>query len=552
MPNPSTGGPGRGRPRRVVALRWLIAAALLLLASTWLAWTQAPGPVPVDRAAAPFSFWLPLEANPHRRLPTVHEDLHAIHFTLDGERGWAVGDAGRILATRDGGATWAAQASPETRQLDLVIFDQAGQRGWAGSEEAVFVSTKDGGRRWKPEDRSWETLRTGTGVDIRPRQRPSFPFPGEQRTLPREILQFWSSDTEDVSRVDDRSVWRIEGLRGALQHSGDNGVSWQESTNTPELGLKAVHMAPDGLRGWAAGRNGAVVATLDGWKTWHPQTANAAADLNGLWLHADGARAWAVGANGVVIASTNGGRDWVRQASGVNVRLLTLAFDADGLHGWAGGERGVLLTTDNGGQAWTRSEFQATDIIGMHIADGGRRGWLVDRAGTWFELGVDNKWSRFEEAWRMEKVPRSVSMARDGKQGWAINEPVAKQFWPDAGELLKTNDGGRTWRTVPADVRLTAVSLGGTAPRGYGLATMHIGSPGEPAALFGNVLVTTNDAGATWRSSPHALTRNLYAVSSTLDAMHVLAVGNFGAVLATEDGGKDWDYAEHYRRYPAP
>jgi len=554
MPNPSSSGPGHGRPPRVIAVRWLFAAALLLLASTWLAWTQAPGPVPMDRATAPFSFWLPLEANPHRRLPKVYETLYALHFTPDGKRGWAVGKAGRILATHDGGISWTAQASPVARQLDLVIFDEAGQHGWAGSREAVFVATEDGGRSWKADGRSWDTVRTETGVDIRPRVPPVFPLPGEQRTLSRDILKYWSNSTMDVSRVDALSVWRIQGLRGTLEHSRDNGESWQEIAKTPYLGLEAIHMTPDGLHGWAAGLDGVLIATTDAWKTWHPQTASAAADLNGLWLHADGARAWTVGANGRVMASANGGRDWFRQASPVTNRLNAVAFDADGLHGWAGGERGVLITTSDGGRTWSRRESGATaDIIGLHMFAQGSRGWIVDKPGARLELGAGNKWTRLEPGWSNGKVPRSISMKMDGKHGWAVNDPAPEPLWSQAGELLGTDDGGRSWHAVPADMPLTAVAMGGTAPRGYGIASiLQINGPGEPVTFFANVLATTNDAGATWRPSPHTLTRNLYAVSSTPDAMHVLVVGKSGAILATEDGGKTWDYAEHYRRYPAP
>lgn len=41
--------------------------------------------------------------------------LWSVHFAPDGLRGWAVGDFGTILATTDGGKTWAEPQLPYER-----------------------------------------------------------------------------------------------------------------------------------------------------------------------------------------------------------------------------------------------------------------------------------------------------------------------------------------------------------------------------------------------------------------------------------------------------
>ena len=72
--------------------------------------------------------------------------LHAVSF-VDERRGWAVGAAGRVFATVDGGRTWRAQDSGvEANLYDVKFF--AGGEGWAAGERGTLLHTADGGARW--------------------------------------------------------------------------------------------------------------------------------------------------------------------------------------------------------------------------------------------------------------------------------------------------------------------------------------------------------------------------------------------------------------------
>jgi hypothetical protein len=57
-----------------------------------------------------------------------HGHLFGVHFT-DARTGWAVGEAGMIMTTRDGGASWAAQQSGTDNWLSGVYFADA-STGW--------------------------------------------------------------------------------------------------------------------------------------------------------------------------------------------------------------------------------------------------------------------------------------------------------------------------------------------------------------------------------------------------------------------------------------
>ncbi len=77
----------------------------------------------------------------------THEWLNSVHFTADGQHGWAVGENGTILATRDGGNAWTPQTSG-TGWLLSVHFAADGQRGWAVGTSGTILATGDGGRLW--------------------------------------------------------------------------------------------------------------------------------------------------------------------------------------------------------------------------------------------------------------------------------------------------------------------------------------------------------------------------------------------------------------------
>jgi photosystem II stability/assembly factor-like uncharacterized protein len=76
---------------------------------------------------------------------------HSITFTADGQRGWAVGLDGTVIATTDGGARWQPQASGTQAWLTSITFTADGQRGWAVGEDGTLIATTDGGARWQPQ-----------------------------------------------------------------------------------------------------------------------------------------------------------------------------------------------------------------------------------------------------------------------------------------------------------------------------------------------------------------------------------------------------------------
>lgn len=78
--------------------------------------------------------------------------LNAVCF-VGRERGWAVGGAGVILSTADGGETWRPQVSGVGDDLfDVKFFDE--REGWAVGSGGTMLHTRDGGRTWADAKRA--------------------------------------------------------------------------------------------------------------------------------------------------------------------------------------------------------------------------------------------------------------------------------------------------------------------------------------------------------------------------------------------------------------
>ena len=110
------------------------------------------------------------------------------------QAGWLVGDGGQILATSDGGFTWAAPSGPlppGAEGFDYRALAAFGSHCWvAGNPGTCVLHSADGGQ-------SWETFRT------------------EQR-VPIEALSF----------VDENRGWAV-GALGAILATRDGGRTWR-------------------------------------------------------------------------------------------------------------------------------------------------------------------------------------------------------------------------------------------------------------------------------------------------------------------------------------
>jgi photosystem II stability/assembly factor-like uncharacterized protein len=282
--------------------------------------------------------------------------LRAVYF-VDEDRGWAVGSKGTLLATTDGGRTWAVRRAPTEDTLRDVYFVNE-QVGWLVCDRSIYLlrtkeeprsyllRTTDGGATW--------TRVEATGADV-------------------DVLLM------RVAFADNSRGWAF-GEMGALYVTTDGGASWKRQTiPTKYLLLGGAFLA--GGRGWLVGARNTILYNPDG-AQWVAggSPVNVETRFNAVSF-VEERRGWAVGERGVVLATSNGGRAWLRQESNVDVDLLDVKF-IDAGEGWAVGVGGTIIHTTDGGANW-RLEPSGTRHPLERLAVASRaRAWAVGFGGT--------------------------------------------------------------------------------------------------------------------------------------------------------------------------
>ena len=419
------------------------------------------------------------------------DTLKAVAFS-DSFHGWAVGesntDAGVVLATTDGGATWVPETLPAIGPLSAVTFFDA-EHGAAAGQDGTVLATTDGGQ-------SWAT----TSV---------------------------ASDVAGLAHCDSADAWTV-GYGGLVEATTDGGATWRPLTRTTVGTYDGVAFADDD-NGWAVGQNG-VFGTTDGGATWMPRplppalsepTGDASASE---WLTAvacpDVSHAWAVGDQGTILRYD--GFSWQGQGSGVSVDLLGVCAAGD-LHAWAVGLDGTIVATTDGGSKWAPQRSHSTrDLRAVAFADR-LHGWAVGGQGA--ILGTTNGGL----TWKAQVCPSDYAACTLAGVAWTDPSHaciVATGDGPypwDSGVVLRTNNGGATWRLAATGLR----SLSGVAfaDARHGWATTDSGA--VDAGVY-----ATNDGGATWHLEDVGTTDGLNAAACG-DASHVWVVGSRGAILAT-------------------
>jgi photosystem II stability/assembly factor-like uncharacterized protein len=220
---------------------------------------------------------------------------------------------------------------------------------------------------------------------------------------------------------------------------------------------------------------------------------------------------------------------WVVAFQDKSKRDLNGVFFMDGRYGWVIGDRGIIHTTQDSGAEWLPREPKLKDNISDIFFRNRDEGWLVtggptgsrilktmDGGENWelvFQLTVD-------PGTRSSDVPVLYSVAFPSKkQGWVVG---------DAGRILHSEDGGKTWRRQESGVRDELVHVKFiNDKRGW-----VVGAKGT--------ILYTDDSGRTWERQTSGTTNHLYHVE-TRGKENAWIVGDKGVVLRTTNAGVSWE-----------
>jgi photosystem II stability/assembly factor-like uncharacterized protein len=320
----------------------------------------------------------------------------------------AVGAAGEIIRSTDGAQTWQQAAAVGTEDLRVVLFDP-NHAAWvaAGTAGSLLRST-DGGVTWKK-------LETGVA--------------NEFQALAREP----------------RSGALLVGASDALVgRSTDGGASWRfEKLEMPEPLTPVVGFFECGGRLIGRSALGRVLLSRDGGESWR------VIDTEGKGFFTDGICDETHGAIvlsshlGNVVRSGDGGETWqiVTLQTGDNNKYLSALRAIPGSDALIlGAHHGAAFRSTDGGASWQPASTSHTAsmesllVVGKRCLGFGGGGFLVATEDAGKSWRVQNP--------PIENVMREI-VALPGSRGFVASGEL--------GTILRSSDGGASWREVPVD-----------------------------------------------------------------------------------------------------
>jgi|GEM_PF-931745 len=480
--------------------------------------------------------------------------LRGVHFH-SATVGYAAGDSGLILNTRDGGATWRPRAAGTTARLNAV----------SGFSTTRLLAVGDGG----------VVVRSANPTSSPPTIAPVTQSATSENlhavvVLSTNIAIAVGDDGTIIKcNISTNDVWDLKGV----------GLTTDD--------LVAIHFA-DANTGFATGRNGTVLKTTDAGENWSVLDAGTMADLEAVRAlstsiviaagaggtvvkttaggfiadtttvrgldAADAVTAWLVGDAGLVAKTVNAGAAWILQDGGTDANLHGVGF-IDATTGWFVGDSGTIHRTEDGGATWspqtsgTSVTLRSVQAVSADTAfasgDGGILLKTVDGGATWYE----------QESPTMQNLNRVFFLNPEvgfavGDSGTILNAVNEGDNWTGggvkralkavhfinadtgwiAGEdavILKTVDGGATWAEQYRDA--------GDTLHGLWFSNSSTGW----ATGDGGLILKTTDGGVTWVPQNSGTGIALRWVNFR-DTDRGFVIGGTESILETEDGGSNW------------
>lgn len=278
-------------------------------AATWLAATSTTA-----HAAAAAMTMEPVVSG------KAHDALFSVAFSQS--QGIAVGAAGAILDTADGGKTWKPVA-PSPTQLSLLGVDVQGSDALAVGQMGLILK--------RDANKAWKTIASGTEerlFSVSMNTRGVAAIVGSFGTVLKSkdggatwaaVAPDWTAYTEDGAQphlyavqVDASGAVIIAGEFGLILRLPAGQTAWQ-LLHKGDASIFALDIRDDGI-GYAVGQSGAALRTADGGSTWSALTTGSDAILLGVRSAADGS----VIASGMrdMVSSRDDGRSWTHITAG--------------------------------------------------------------------------------------------------------------------------------------------------------------------------------------------------------------------------------------------
>jgi photosystem II stability/assembly factor-like uncharacterized protein len=404
----------------------------------------------------------------------------------------------------DGGGTWALTGRGlALGEITAIVFDpQRSSTLYAMVDGTGVYRSTDAGRNWRvtsPQGRPFQQA-GGLTLTIDPR-RPRVLYAGTHRGVYRSTNggAAWKQRSAGLPSgswvralaVDARTGTLYAGVVGhGIFRSDDQAATWKPAgTGLPEpLSAYALALDPAGSGTILAGTDKGIYRSTDRGRSWQ-STAGTPEEIVFALAFQRGGRSYAGSASSGIFRSADGGATWQPALEGPPpASVLAIAAGPDAAY--AGTSFGLeiegVFRSLDAGATWEPSQHDLTaaTVPAVEVDPS-------DSRTIYAATGVSGLYKSTDggASWTLLELPPDIG---------AIQQIVVDPFLPSTvyvnvnsnGPLLRSDDGGETWRHV-----------GQPPPQGFytaaDLATD--GTPGSLWAAGGIGLFHSTDRGVTWQ-----------------------------------------------------
>jgi len=376
--------------------------------------------------------------------PTVITSAVYGMYVLDANHIWASTSSNGIVATTDGGTSWAVQQVDANTMYDIKFFNSTS--GFAVDSKGIVWATTNAGTNWASTQLS-------------------------------TIIQLRQMDLTTGNMI-------IIGDGGNIYKSTNSGTTWTAKyTTASQQQMRKIVFKGDN-NGWAgecpSSGNSKLLQTTDGGQTWTTLYTIA----NPIYsISIPTSTTWYIGcSNNTLYKTTNAGATFTSVTHTLTGETFWMMAFADSLNGYAGGSSGKIIKTTDGGNSWTdistAAGFGTNTIYEIALIDAntfylcglGARLAKTTNGGTSFtapatglagsfftckfkdintgfvggaNLGV-SKTTDGGNTWTVETIPTNPPASNASIWGFAISN---NNIWASTvnGDILNSTDGGTTW-----------------------------------------------------------------------------------------------------------
>jgi len=448
---------------------------------------------------------------------------------------FTVGGSGKIFKSSDNGYNWQSVPSPVTTTLSAIqFFDN--QLACIVGEDGIILRTSDNGN-------NWSMIQTGVTENIA-----ALDFldsingiaVGQDNYLPQEntilkttdggltwikkivinpLGELLDAEFIDVSNIiivggNDDS---FGGRESIVIRTNDGGENWIDISSQFPRGLSSISFS-NATNAFCAGFSGGIYKTNDAGNNWIKLHNNFYTPFSNICSF-DSLNFYTIGKDNdsneiILLSTTDGGEVWQSKSAPFLNNIGGIDFINEN-YGMIAGDNSIFYTTDgcntwNQGIANSAEHFKDVEIINNNKAFlSGYQGTLLkssDGGSTWSLINSGTTGT-------LERI-----VFKDSLNGLII---------VNGSSSLLTVDGGESWDSINYSF--------GWLWDGTFFGTDNIALSGSDGKIY-----ISNDAGQNWVVKTVAASGRYVSGISFKDSLNGTAVGEFGLILNTTDGGDTW------------